>query len=586
MADIVLATLNAKYIHAAFGLRYLLANLGELRPRAALLEFDINQRPLEIAEAILARSPRILGLGVYIWNVAPTAELVSALKRIQPDLLIILGGPEVSYESEKQPIVQMADYTITGEADLKFAEVCRGLLGECGVRSAERGMGDGPAAASPCQSQHPHLTPTLSPPTEGAEREKIDLPHQSRENKRLFSPFVPQGAKERPSASGGARPAHKIIPAEVPALDRLVPPYDLYTDDDIAHRVIYVEASRGCPFTCEFCLSSLDIPVRQFPLPALLANLDELLNRGVRQFKFVDRTFNLNLATSRALLEFFLDRYRPGLFAHFEMIPDRLPIALREIISRFPPGALQFEVGIQTFNPRVSQLISRRQDYDRLADNFSFLRRQTGVHVHADLIVGLPGESLESFGQGFDRLIALGPQEIQVGILKRLRGTPITRHDAEWEMVWHEQPPYEILRNKLLDFAALQRLRRFARYWDLIGNSGNFLTTTPLLWRETVSPFREFLRLCDWLHDTLGRRHGIALAQLGELLFRFLTGEKKLPADTVASAIWQDYQSGGRSDTPLFLRAHLPEMTTSRREGTRAKLPKRQGRHVESSRQG
>jgi hypothetical protein len=241
---------------------------------------------------------------------------------------------------------------------------------------------------------------------------------------------------------------------------------------------------------------------------------------------------------------------------------------------------LQFEVGIQTFNPRVSRLISRRQDYDRLADNFNFLRQHTGVHVHADLIVGLPGESLESFGEGFDRLIALGPQEIQVGILKRLRGTPITRHDAEWEVVWHEHPPYEILRNKLLDFAALQRLRRFARYWDLIGNSGNFVTTTPLLWRGAASPFGEFLRLCDWLHNTVGRRHGIALAQLGELLFRFLTGEKKLPADEAAAAVWQDYQAAGRSDKPVFLRTYLPETPASRKEGSRAVVPKRQGRHL------
>ena len=167
------------------------------------------------------------------------------------------------------------------------------------------------------------------------------------------------------------------------------------------------------------------------------------------------------------------------------MIPDRLPESLREIIARFPPGALQFEVGIQTFNEEVSQLISRRQNYEKLADNFHFLRRETGVHIHADLIVGLPGETLESFAAGFDRLIALGPQEIQVGILKRLRGTPIVRHDAEWQMVYNPHPPYEILQNKLIDFATMQRLRRFARYWDLVGNSGNFIETTPLIWSKS-----------------------------------------------------------------------------------------------------
>ncbi|MDB6122259.1 MAG: Radical domain protein [Pedosphaera sp.] len=507
MAGIVLATLNAKYIHAAFGLRYLLANLGDLRSQATLLEFDINQRPIEIAEALLTENPKIIGLGVYIWNVTPTTEVVSAIKRIRPDIIIILGGPEVSYEADQQAIVKLADYIITGEADLKFAEVCRTLL-------------------------------------------------------------------------SGEKPPLKIIPAEVPELGQLTLPYDLYNDRDVAHRIIYVEASRGCPFTCEFCLSSLDIPVRQFPLPALLDNLEELMRRGVQQFKFVDRTFNLNLNTSKALLQFFLDRYRPGLFVHFEMIPDRLPEALREIIAKFPPGALQFEVGIQTFNPEVSKLISRRQDYDRLADNFQFLRERTGVHVHADLIVGLPGESVESFGLGFDRLIALRPQEIQVGILKRLRGTPIVRHDTAWGMVYGEHPPYEILQTKLIDFSSLQCMRRFARFWDLIGNSGNFVSTTPLIWSTAASPFQEFTRLCEWLYQRVGRKHGIPLADLGEHLFNFLTEVKGLSTQIVAEAIWEDYQRGGRSDKPLFLRSHLPDTAVSRRDRSRAIAPKRQERHL------
>src|SRR5207253_4482365 len=140
----------------------------------------------------------------------------------------------------------------------------------------------------------------------------------------------------------------------------------------------------------------------------------------------------------------------------------------------FPAGALQFEVGVQTFNETVGGLISRRQNYEKLADNFQFLRAKTGVHIHADLIVGLPGETIESFAAGFDRLVALGPQEIQVGILKRLRGTPIVRHDHDWAMIYSACPPYEILQNKSIDFASMQRMRRFARYWDLIGNSGNF----------------------------------------------------------------------------------------------------------------
>ena len=282
---------------------------------------------MDIAEALLARNPKIIGFGIYIWNVAPATEVVATLKRVRPDITVILGGPEVSYETETQPIVQLADYVITGEADLAFAEVCRQLL-------------------------------------------------------------------------AGERPAAKIIPAGLPEFSELVLPYDLYDDQDVAHRIIYVEASRGCPFSCEFCLSSLDIPVRQAPLPALLEHLQRLLDRGVKQFKFVDRTFNLNLEASRTILEFLLERYRPGHFFHFEMVPDRLPEALREVIARFPPGALQFEVGVQTFNEEAAELIERRQDYQRLEDNLRFLRGQTGVHIHADLIAGLPGESAGELCRG------------------------------------------------------------------------------------------------------------------------------------------------------------------------------------------
>ena len=582
MPDIVLTTLNAKFSHAAFGLRYLFANLGELQPRAVIAEFDINLRPLDIAEALLAQlerrpparqvsevenvravpeagapSPQILGFGVYIWNVTQTTEVIAAIKRVRPEIIIILGGPEVSYETEGQPIVRLADHVITGEADLKFAEVCRVLLNQSVgdevtslTSNAERGV-----RSAESNNETPHV---------------VSCP--------------------------------KIIAAGLPEFSRIALPYDFYTEADIAHRIVYVEASRGCPFTCEFCLSSLDIPVRQVPLDKFLAAMQRLLDRGLKQFKFVDRTFNLNILTSKALLEFFLARYQPGMFFHFEMIPDRLPAELRAVIAQFPPGSLQFEVGIQTFNPAVGALISRRQNYERLADNFNYLRRETSVHIHADLIVGLPGETLESFADGFDRLIALGPQEIQVGILKRLRGTPIVRHDAEWQMAYNAHPPYEILQNRLLDFATMQRLRRFARYWDLVGNSGNFVATAPLIWSvgqasrlspsnvnqtecETgatpvlPSPFHSFLRFSDWLYAKIHRTDSIALARLMERLFEFLTRERALDAKRVAEAFWQDCRRTGRRDAPNFLKEFLPqENGPVVRERDRS-LPKRQSRH-------
>ncbi len=479
MAEILLSTLNARYAHAAFGLRYLLANLGELQSRAAIAEFDISQRPIDIAEAILAHDPTILGLGVYIWNIGPMTELVGILKRAKPRLTIVLGGPEVSHESNQQEIVRLADFTIAGEGDLEFANLCRRLL-------------------------------------------------------------------------RGQRPLQSFIQAEPPSFAELRLPYELYDDKDVAHRVIYVEASRGCPFSCEFCLSSLDVPVRNVPLEPFLASIDQLLQRGVKQFKFVDRTFNLNATIGRTILQFFLERYKPGLFVHFEMIPDRLPDALKEWIVKFPEGALQFEVGIQSFNPDVQSLISRRQNNDKTAENLQWLRTATHVHIHADLIVGLPGESMASFAVGFDRLYALRPQEIQVGILKRLRGTPIVRHDAAWEMVYSPQAPYEVLSTKLIDFAAMCRLRRFSRYWDLFANSGRFAKSLPLL-MEQGSAFERFMTLSDWLWTTTRQTHGIALVRSFELLLRFAREQEAIDIEEFARALGSDYRRDGRTDKPSFL---------------------------------
>jgi radical SAM superfamily enzyme YgiQ (UPF0313 family) len=472
MPDIVLTTLNAKFAHCAFGLRYLMANLGEFKPRARLLEFDINHRPIDAVESILRHEPKIVGVGVYIWNAAQSLQLVSDLKRLRPDLTVIIGGPEVSYEIERQEICAMADYVIAGEGDLAFAELARRLL-------------------------------------------------------------------------SGERPAEKVINAPPPPFAQLALPYDLYTDEDIAHRVIYVEASRGCPFECEFCLSSLDVPVRNAPLEAFLAAMQTLLDRGVKQFKFVDRTFNLNLTFSSAILRFFRERHQPGLFVHFEMIPDRLPEPLRAIIKTFPPGALQFEVGVQTFNEGVAALISRRQNNAKVEENLRWLRAETGVHVHADLIVGLPGEDPASFAAGFDRLVALRPQEIQVGLLKRLRGTPIVRHDQDWGMVYSPHAPYEVLQTKLIDFFTMQRLRRFARYWDMLANSGHFIETTPLIWRDD-SPFRGFMEWSDWLYARTKQTHAIALPRLRDLLSEFLVKRRPGATEQTEQAMARDTDRNSR----------------------------------------
>lgn len=503
MSRIVLSTLNAKFIHASVGLRYLYANLAELQPEAVILEFEASQPAREVVESVLEANPSIVGFGVYIWNVTKTREVISLLKKVRPDIVVVIGGPEVSFEFEEQPIVALADYLITGEADTAFRDLCRELI-------------------------------------------------------------------------AGRTPADKVHHAGLPALPALALPYAHYTDRDIAHRVIYVEVSRGCPFTCEFCLSSIDIPVRQFDHTRVLEELDALYNRGARTFKFVDRTFNLNIRTSLTILQFFLDRMVPGLFVHFEMVPDRFPPQLREIVAKFPAGSLQLEIGIQTLNPQVSANISRRQDVDKLKDNIEFLRRETATYLHIDLIVGLPGESIESFGDGFNQVVALNPHEIQVGILKRLRGTPIKRHDDEFEMRFSDEPPYEVLQTRDVSFQELQRMGRFARYWDLVANSGNFIESRPLLLRGEKGPFKAFFAFSEWLYGRVGRRSSINLKTLSELVFEYLLSMNAGEGAELGAIVARDYTRGGRADLPRALAPYAGE----KREHEKVLSLKRQQRAV------
>jgi hypothetical protein len=282
-----------------------------------------------------------------------------------------------------------------------------------------------------------------------------------------------------------------------------------------------------------------------------LAAMDELYRRGARHFKFVDRTFNLNIGASLRILEFFLDKADSGLFLHFEVIPDHLPDRIKEALARFAPGALQLEIGVQSFDEAVQALISRRQDNAATEANLRWLRRHTHAHLHVDLIAGLPGETLAGFARGFDRLVALDPHEIQVGILKRLRGAPIDRHTRSCGMRYNPYPPYNVVRTDVLDFADLQRMNRFARYWDLVGNSGRFKQVRPLLLGER--PFARFMAFSDWLYARTGKTHEIALDCLYDFVFEFLSAECGEEEVRVREALAADFRASGTKRSPRCL---------------------------------
>jgi radical SAM superfamily enzyme YgiQ (UPF0313 family) len=479
MSDILLATLNARYSHASLGLRCLLANMGELRAHAELREYTTKRAPLEIVEDLLSRKPRLIGFGVYIWNIVETTRVVAILKALAPEVRIVLGGPEVSHETEGQEIVGLADHIITGPGELSFAALCG----------------------------------------------------------QVFS---------------GENPTGRIIPGEVGSLAELALPYGEYTDEDIRQRVIYVEASRGCPFKCEFCLSALDKTAKPFPLEHFLDAMDTLHQRGARQFKFVDRTFNLDVRSASHILEFFLARLDEKLFLHFEIVPDHLPEALKALIVRFPAGSLQFEVGIQSFNPWVQAQISRKQDNARTEINLRWLRQHTQAHIHADLIVGLPGESLQSFAEGFDRLLALGPHEIQVGLLKRLRGAPIARHTVTSGLRFNPLPPYDILATGQVDFTDMRRMARFARYWDILANSGCYKETLKLIIGD--SPFHRFMVFSDWLYARTGATHELAAEKLWRWLEEYLINVCRAETTAARQALSADIALTGVLGIPGFLR--------------------------------
>ena len=500
MPKIALATINARYIHSSIALRYLMANMGDLQSETELYEFTLEQRPVDIAERLLIENPAIIALGVYIWNIEASTQLVAVIKSVSPETTVILGGPEVSHEWESQPIVQQSDYLIRGPGDLRFAWLCRELL-------------------------------------------------------------------------QGNRPMEKIFPIQDTALDDINLPYRFYNDEDIANRVIYVEASRGCPFKCEFCLSALDKQCQYFDIDRFLDELARLYQRGVRHFKFTDRTFNLNRQVSCTILDFFLTLQDDSLFLHFEVIPDHLPEEVKTRIQRFPDGTLQLEIGIQSFNSSVQELISRRQNDANTRANMTWLRNHTHAHLHADLIIGLPGEDIESFKQGFNQLVALNPHEIQVGILKRLKGTPITRHDERFSMRYNPNPPYNLLSNDRIDFLAMQRLSRFARYWEMIANSGHFGHSLPLILGD--DPFERFLQLSDWLYETTRQTHKIKLNRLFRLLYDGMIQRLAITPEATLQGLHRDFR---KVDYASFKR--LMENRPNKNEHQKKRSPaSRQERH-------
>ncbi len=480
MKDIVLVAINSRYTHTSIGLKYLYANLKELQIRSKILEFVINEQAQTLAEKILKHKPKVVGIGVYIWNALDVHNLIEIIKKVSPDTKIVLGGPEVSHQPFRVNF-SLADFIIQGEGEISFYELCKDIL-EC---------------------------------------KDINI---------------------------------KIISAITPKLKDLVLPYSYYSSHDVKHRYMYVEASRGCPFECEFCLSAIDEKVRYFDMEKLLGEFETLWKRGARNFKFIDRTFNLNIKNANALMDFFLSKKEPYSL-HFEVIPDHFPDILKEKILQFPPASLQLEIGIQTLNSEVLENINRKMNLNKVKKNLAFLENESKAHLHVDLIVGLPGESLQSFAKNLNRLKTMTNSEIQIGILKKLSGTTLHRHDEKYGLIYSDKPPYDILKNNHLDFETIQKMKRFARFWNLTYNSGNFQKTVNYIFENDV--FKGFYNFSEWIYVQSESTWQISLNRLSEFIFDYLTSYKNFDKQKIAESIMNDIIKVDGRKIPDFLRDYL-----------------------------
>ena len=466
-SDILLVAVNARYSHCSYAARSLLVNLGALSGSARILETDLDITPLQLAEQIVARSPRVAGFSVYLWNVRLVEAAAQILREVAPQMRLVAGGPELTPE---YPNASRFDAVIIGEGESAFRSQCESDLSQ---------------------------------------------------------------------ASDLRSPASVICaPPEDPST--LALPYGLYADEDLAQRTVYAEASRGCPYSCAYCTSA-GTGLRLIPLDRLLPALDSLWQRGLRRFKFLDRSFNAPADHACAVLDFFLARATPDTSLHFEINPDHLHEAVATRLASFPKGTLHLEVGIQTLNASVARVIGRSPDTDKTLSNLHFLTRRTGAAVHADLIFGLPGEDEASFVRGFNTVAtACAPEELQVNLLKGLPGTRLVREAAALGLAFNPEPPYELLYSDAMSFDTLLRLQRFARCWELVHNRNRFPRAVHALYASHPSDlFSIYQSLAARIADQEGRLFAIGLPRFARLLREHLVsscGYSDSAADNLLAA--------------------------------------------------
>jgi len=457
--------INSKYIHTALGIRYITEYCREQGLPAYRIEASVNEPVLSVLTRITGcietcsggkTAPVLIGLEVHIWNRNFVLELGSLLRKVLPDCFLLLGGPEVMFRPEETfADAPFADYIVCGEGE----EVVAGFLKQLSEYEKEGNT-------------------------------------VARNRKNELRNLLPGGIAYRDDTG------EVIIPGEpvtVKDLDILPFPYPDLEQVRKQHKIVYYEASRGCPFHCAYCLSGISHSVRRRSLSRVTADMERFIGAGIPLVKFVDRTYNLDETYYLPMMQF-LAAEDTGTTFHFEIKADILSRKAVEFLASVPKGRFQLEIGVQSTNPDVLRAIGRRDDQKRLRENVSALIKAGNMHIHMDLIAGLPLEDMHSFARSFDDVYSLRPHALQLGFLKILPGTVMDRTAARYGMVYMDQPPYEVLSTNYMSYKDLRFLKILEEVFDLTYNSGRFLFTLGYLVRQAGkgSAFTFYAELAEW----------------------------------------------------------------------------------------
>ena len=488
---ILLTAINAKYIHSNLAVYDLRAYAKEYRDSVELAEYTINHRSEYILQEIYKRKPDVLCFSCYIWNYEYVKEVASEFHKLRPEVPIWVGGPEVSYEIERMFVENPSFYgVVIGEGEATFSELC----------------------AYYCNGQKGSLS---------------DIAGIAYRNGEKYDE-----RKEGSLAITRTKPRAPIDLSSIPFC------YEDMTDFE--NRIIYYESSRGCPFSCSYCLSSIDKKLRFRNTELVKKELQFFIDKKVPQVKFVDRTFNCNHTHAMEIWKFIQEKDIGITNFHFEIAADLLTEEETALLSTFRSGLVQLEIGVQSTNLQTIEEIHRKMQLSDVESSVRFIQTAGNIHEHLDLIAGLPYENYERFGQSFRDIYALKPNQLQLGFLKVLKGSYIFEHKDEYGMIYRSKPPYEIMQTKWLSYDEVLLIKLVEEMLEVYYNSGQFEITMKLI--DVVYPdsFGFFLRLGQFYEDMgyLGMNH--SRIRRCEILLEFLKQEKQVSIELMEEALLYD----------------------------------------------